>query len=129
MATTALSFTASFGLSSLLWRHGLGYVGVESVIPIYIFISLGVDYNIFLPARIREESRRPGLHGGTNVLHVPGGPGQEALMDDSEVLGWLSDQAAGGSRVFSVCTGALLLGAAGTTRPSHAMLVRRNDRL
>ena len=36
-------------------------------------------------------------------------------MDDSEVLGWLSDQAAGGSRVFSVCTGALLLGAAGTT--------------
>ena len=59
MATTALSFTASFGLSSLLWRHGLGYVGVESVIPIYIFISLGVDYNIFLPARIREESAGP----------------------------------------------------------------------
>jgi len=41
-----------------------------------------------------------------DVLHVPGGPGQEALMDDSEVLGWLSKQAAGGSRVFSVCTGA-----------------------
>ena len=48
-----------------------------------------------------------------DVLHVPGGPGQEALMDDSEVLGWLSNQVAGGSRVFSVCTGALLLGAAG----------------
>jgi putative drug exporter of the RND superfamily len=66
--TTALSFAASFGLSSLLWRHGLGYAGVESVIPIYIFIflvALGVDYNIFLSARIREESRRLGLRGGT----------------------------------------------------------------
>jgi len=49
-----------------------------------------------------------------DVLHVPGGPGQEALMDDSEVLGWLSEQVGGGSRVFSVCTGALLLGAAGS---------------
>ena len=57
-----------FGLSSLLWRHGLGYSGVESVIPIYIFIvlvALGVDYNLFLSARIREESRRLGLRGGT----------------------------------------------------------------
>jgi len=65
---TALSFAASFGLSSLLWRHGLGFAGVESVIPIYIFIflvALGVDYNIFLSARIREESRRVGLRDGT----------------------------------------------------------------
>jgi RND superfamily putative drug exporter len=68
VATTALSFAASFGLSSLLWRHGLGYHGVQAVIPIYIFIflvALGVDYNIFLSARIREESRRLGLRGGT----------------------------------------------------------------
>jgi putative drug exporter of the RND superfamily len=66
--TTALSFAASFGLSSLLWRHGFGYVGVESVIPVYIFIflvALGVDYNIFLSARIREESRALGLRDGT----------------------------------------------------------------
>jgi putative drug exporter of the RND superfamily len=65
--TTALSFAASFGLSNLLW-HGLGYTGVQSVIPIYIYIflvALGVDYNIFLSARIREESRRLGLRGGT----------------------------------------------------------------
>jgi len=75
--TTALSFAASFGLSSLLWRHGLGYPGVESVIPIYIFIflvALGVDYNVFLSARIREESRRLGLRGGTlRGLGVTGG--------------------------------------------------------
>ena len=65
--TTALSFAASFGLSSLLW-HGLGYAGVQSVIPIYIFIflvALGVDYNIFLSARVREESRKLGLRDGT----------------------------------------------------------------
>jgi len=65
--TTAISFAASFGLSSLLW-HGLGYAGVQSVIPAYIFIflvALGVDYNIFLSARIREESRKLGLRDGT----------------------------------------------------------------
>jgi putative drug exporter of the RND superfamily len=67
VVTTALSFGASFGLSSLLWR-GLGYAGVQSVIPIYIFIflvALGVDYNIFLSARIREESQKAGLRDGT----------------------------------------------------------------
>ena len=47
-----------------------------------------------------------------DVLHVPGGFGQEALMEDEAVLGWLRRQAAG-ARVFSVCTGALLCGAAG----------------
>jgi cyclohexyl-isocyanide hydratase len=41
-------------------------------------------------------------------------------MDDSEVLGWLSNQVAGGSCVFSVCTGALLLGAAGLLRGRRA---------
>lgn len=48
-----------------------------------------------------------------DVLHVPGGYGQEALMEDEAVLGWLRRQAGGAKSVFSVCTGALLLGAAG----------------
>jgi cyclohexyl-isocyanide hydratase len=48
-----------------------------------------------------------------DVLHVPGGYGQEALMDDEAVLGWIRRQAAGARAVFSVCTGALLFGAAG----------------
>ena len=47
-----------------------------------------------------------------DILHIPGGRGQETLMADEEVLGWLRRQASG-ARVFSVCTGALLLGAAG----------------
>ena len=48
-----------------------------------------------------------------DVLHVPGGFGQEALMEDAEVLAWIRQQAAGARSVFSVCTGALLCGAAG----------------
>ncbi len=51
-----------------------------------------------------------------DVLHVPGGPGQEALMADEETLGWLRHQAAGARCVFSVCTGALICGAAGLLR-------------
>jgi cyclohexyl-isocyanide hydratase len=47
-----------------------------------------------------------------DVLHVPGGFGQEKLMDDAEVLAWLRTQAAGARSIFSVCTGALLCGAA-----------------
>ena len=48
-----------------------------------------------------------------DVLHVPGGFGQESLMEDTEVLSWIRQQAAGACRIFSVCTGALLCGAAG----------------
>ena len=55
-----------------------------------------------------------------DVLHVPGGFGQEALMEDAEVLGWIRQQAAGGSSIFSVCTGALLCGAAGLLKGRRA---------
>ena len=55
-----------------------------------------------------------------DVLHVPGGFGQEALMEDDEVLTWLQHQACGAHSVFSVCTGALLCGAAGLLRGRRA---------
>ncbi|MBV8616026.1 MAG: DJ-1/PfpI family protein [Acetobacteraceae bacterium] len=55
-----------------------------------------------------------------DVLHVPGGFGQEALMEDEAVLAWLRRQAAGARSVFSVCTGALLLGAAGLLKGRRA---------
>jgi len=55
-----------------------------------------------------------------DVLHVPGGFGQEALMEDEEVLGWIRQQAAGGCRIFSVCTGALLCGATGLLKGRRA---------
>jgi cyclohexyl-isocyanide hydratase len=55
-----------------------------------------------------------------DVLHVPGGPGQEALMDDQEVLAWIQKQAAGSRYILSVCTGALLCGAAGLLKGRRA---------
>lgn len=48
-----------------------------------------------------------------DVLVVPGGYGQQDLMDDEAVLGFIRRQAAGAEYIFSVCTGALLCGAAG----------------
>jgi cyclohexyl-isocyanide hydratase len=41
-------------------------------------------------------------------------------MDDTEVLGWMRQQAAGACSIFSVCTGALLCGAAGLLRGRRA---------
>ncbi len=55
-----------------------------------------------------------------DVLHVPGGPGQEALMEDQEVIAWIQKQAAGARAIFSVCTGALLCGAAGLLKGRRA---------
>ena len=48
-----------------------------------------------------------------DVLVVPGGFGQQDLMKDDEVLSLIRDQADSGRLVFSICTGALLCGAAG----------------
>ena len=48
-----------------------------------------------------------------DILFVPGGPGQMALMEDRETLAFLRRQAAGARFVTSVCTGSLVLAAAG----------------
>ena len=48
-----------------------------------------------------------------DVLHVPGGYGQQALMHDQEVLGLIRTHVQMEKLLFSVCTGALLCGAAG----------------
>ncbi len=54
------------------------------------------------------------------VLCVPGGPGQVALMDDDTVLAWVRQQGEQAEYVTSVCTGALILGAAGLLHGFHA---------
>jgi len=55
-----------------------------------------------------------------DVIHVPGGFGQEALMEDEDLLAWIGRQAAGAHSLFSVCTGALLCGAAGLLKGRRA---------
>jgi cyclohexyl-isocyanide hydratase len=55
-----------------------------------------------------------------DVLHIPGGFGQEALMNDTDVLNWIGRQAVGARCIFSVCTGALIYGAAGLLKGRRA---------
>jgi cyclohexyl-isocyanide hydratase len=55
-----------------------------------------------------------------DILFVPGGPGQVDLMDDAEVLAFLRTQGAGARFVTSVCTGSLVLAAAGLLRGYRA---------
>lgn len=55
-----------------------------------------------------------------DLLFVPGGKGVDAAMLDDAVLEWIRRQAAGASWITSVCTGSLLLGAAGLLRGYRA---------
>ena len=55
-----------------------------------------------------------------DVVMVPGGPGQQDLMEDAAVLEFLRRQARGAQYVTSVCTGSLVLGAAGLLKGKRA---------
>ena len=55
-----------------------------------------------------------------DLLHIPGGEGQEAIMDDEETLAFIRQHAANARYIFSVCTGALILGAAGLLKGRKA---------
>jgi len=55
-----------------------------------------------------------------DLLVIPGGKGQQALMDDEAVLSFIREQAAGVKYLLSVCSGALLCGAAGLLKGKRA---------
>jgi len=55
-----------------------------------------------------------------DVIMVPGGPGQQDLMEDEAALSFLREQAAGAQFVTSVCTGSLVLAAAGLLKGKRA---------
>lgn len=55
-----------------------------------------------------------------DIVMVPGGPGQQDLMEDEAALGFLRRQAAKAKYVTSVCTGSLVLGAAGLLKGKRA---------
>ncbi len=55
-----------------------------------------------------------------DLVMVPGGPGQQDLMEDSAALEFLQQQARGAKYVTSVCTGSLVLGAAGLLKGKRA---------
>ncbi|MFJ4964619.1 MMPL family transporter [Streptomyces sp. NPDC088729] len=67
VVTVALNFLATLGISSLVFTHVFGFSGTDSSVPLYGFVflvALGVDYNIFLMSRVREESLRHGAREG-----------------------------------------------------------------
>src|SRR5712691_6472360 len=55
-----------------------------------------------------------------DLVMVPGGPGQQNLMEDTTVLEFLRQQSQGAKYVTSVCTGSLVLGAAGLLKGKRA---------
>lgn len=77
IATVVLSFLATLGLCALIFRYALGFPGVDQAFPLFAFVflvALGIDYNIFLMSRIREESVRRGTRAGVLAgLAVTGG--------------------------------------------------------
>ncbi|WP_086741913.1 MMPL family transporter [Streptomyces glaucescens] len=67
VATVALNFLATLGVSALVFPHVFGFTGTDPSVPLYGFVflvALGVDYNIFLMERVREESLRHGVRQG-----------------------------------------------------------------
>ncbi|SDY81207.1 putative drug exporter of the RND superfamily [Amycolatopsis xylanica] len=77
MATVVLSFGATLGVGAWVFNDLLGFPGADPAIPLYAFVflvALGIDYNIFLMTRAREEALRLGTERGTlNALTVTGG--------------------------------------------------------
>ncbi|MFF6995349.1 MMPL family transporter [Streptomyces sp. NPDC008313] len=67
VATVALNFLATLGVSVLVFDHLLGFSGTDASVPLYGFVflvALGVDYNIFLMSRVREEALVHGSRQG-----------------------------------------------------------------
>ncbi|WP_060885467.1 MMPL family transporter [Streptomyces caniscabiei] len=71
IGTVILSFAAALGISALAFRHLFDYAGESTDFPLFVFVflvALGIDYNIFLTTRIREEA----THQGTRKAVVTG---------------------------------------------------------
>ncbi|MEN3539947.1 MMPL family transporter [Microbispora sp. ZYX-F-249] len=67
MATVVLSFSAALGVSVLVFEHLLGFNGEGGGFTLLVFVflvALGIDYNIFLMHRVREEARLRGTRQG-----------------------------------------------------------------
>ncbi|MGW2616333.1 MMPL family transporter [Streptomyces sp. NPDC001500] len=67
VGTVILSFAAALGISALAFRHVFDYAGESTDFPLFVFVflvALGIDYNIFLTTRIREEASHEGTRRG-----------------------------------------------------------------
>ncbi|KRE79248.1 MMPL family transporter [Arthrobacter sp. Soil763] len=74
VASVVLSYGAAMGVSAVVFNNIFGFPGADATVPLFGFVflvALGVDYNIFLMSRVREESlkhgTRPGILRGLGV--------------------------------------------------------------
>ena len=70
MATVVLSFGAALGISALLFEYVFGFAGSDPGFPLFTFVflvALGIDYNIFLMTRVREETVTHGTRKGSLI--------------------------------------------------------------
>ena len=67
LGTVVLSYFATLGVCALVFNHVFGFAGGDNSFPLFAFIflvALGIDYNIFLMTRVREESVKLGTRAG-----------------------------------------------------------------
>lgn len=67
LGTVVLSYFATLGVCALVFNHIFGFAGGDTSFPLFAFIflvALGIDYNIFLMTRVREESIKLGTRAG-----------------------------------------------------------------
>ncbi len=77
VATVVLSFAAALGTSALVFGHVFHFGGADSSLPLFVFVflvALGIDYNIFLMTRVREETAKYGTKRAARIgLAATGG--------------------------------------------------------
>ncbi len=70
VGTVILSFGAALGISALLFEYVFGFAGSDPAFPLFAFVflvALGIDYNIFLMTRVREETANFGTRQGSLI--------------------------------------------------------------
>ena len=77
IGTVVLSFGAALGFSALVFQYVFDISGADGALPLFAFVflvALGIDYNIFLMTRVREEAQREGSRRGALIgLAATGG--------------------------------------------------------
>ncbi|WP_104086878.1 MMPL family transporter [Arthrobacter sp. GMC3] len=67
IGSVVLSYGAAMGISAIVFNHVFGFPGADATVPLFGFVflvALGVDYNIFLMTRVREEAKIMGTRAG-----------------------------------------------------------------
>jgi RND superfamily putative drug exporter len=67
IATVVLSYGSALGISALFFQHVFNFAGADTSVSLFVFVflvALGIDYNIFLMTRVREESIKSGTRRG-----------------------------------------------------------------